>query len=1084
MDRRKFCGRVYFVVIAICAFLSFSMAAFSQSTTGTILGTVKDQSGAVLPGVGITVLNLSTNQNRTAVTNERGDYNVPQIPIGQYSVTAELPGFKTEVRSRIEIQVDQRARIDFTLEVGQVSDKVLVTAEASLVQANDASVGTVVDNVQIQQLPLNSRDFEKLAYITPGVSPPQSGSSLSFRGGISIAGTNERGNNFTLDGTSNTTYNVFTYVYKPSVDEIQEFKVQPNAYDAEAGRGEGGQVTVTTKSGTNAFHGGVFEFLRNDAMDARNFFDVQKPPFKRNQFGGNIGGPIQKDKTFFFFNLEELKLRQHPTRTATVPTLAMRNGDFSGTGIIIKDPLTGQPFQGDFIPQDRLHQAGVKMMSLYPKPNLPGNTRNFVASPNSPDNSTQMSLRIDHTFSAKDTVFARYSRFWDLFLDAYNQQSGFSNLPGFGRLDLQHNHQTTLNWTHVFSPTLLNTFKAGFSRLRQNRTPEDGRDYVSFLGIPGPVIRDPSITGIPAIRPGGVEPIGNPSNLPQARVDQGYQYIDTLSWNRGAHGMKFGVDIARMQIFRDNFGDDRGTYTFAGQYSGNGVADMLLGLPNQVGRALGDSHNWWFQSQYMFFFQDDWKLTPRLTVNLGMRYENMFPWYDKFNRASNFDPATNAVELAGNPSPQRDYLRVETLDPTIAALSAQLKFVNLGTSYFYNKDNNNFMPRLGFAWDSRGDGKLLVRGGTGIFYTTLQTASSNGNNFPFRLSQTFTNVPLSNGVLPANAFTLTAPFAGTGSATINLTARAHNFEVGYVQKSSLGFQWEFMPNFVLDMNYTGSYSRKLDWSRNINQPLPGSGNVNLRRPYPGFGSISYDDPGGSANYNALESRVERRLSSGLLFVGAYTLSKVIDDTHYGGNGDGTQQDQRNRRAERGPASFDSRNRLVFSIVYELPVGHGHNLLGSSPALVDAFLGGWQISGIQTLQSGRPFTPGLIVAQSNTGSSSTDRPDRISSGVLPSSQRTVDHWFDTKAFVLPAMFTFGNSGHNILYGPGTNNLDLSLAKNFKLGEAREMQFRGEFFNFFNHANFDLPNANFGTPDFGKIFIAGTSRQVQLGLKFKF
>jgi hypothetical protein len=1082
MKNERVSERRGFVLVAILM-ISFATGAFSQSTTGTVLGTVKDQSAAVLPGVEISVVNLSTNQSRTAITNERGDYSIPQLSIGFYSVTASLPGFKTEVRSRIEIQVDQRAKIDFQLEVGQVSDKVMVTAEAPLVQANDASVGTVVDNIQIQQLPLNSRDFEKLAYITPGVSPPQSGSSLSFRGGISIAGTNERGNNFTLDGTTNTTYNVFTYVYKPSVDEIQEFKVQPSAYDAEAGRGEGGQVTVTTKSGTNDFHGGFFEFLRNDAMDARNFFDVQKPPYKRNQFGGNFGGPIRKDKTFFFYNLEELKLRQHPTRTATVPTLAMRNGDFSGLPTI-NDPLTGQPFFGNAIPGNRLHPAGVRMMSLFPQPNLPGSVRNFVASPNSPDNSTQMSLRIDHTFSAKDTVFARYSRYWDLFLDAYNQQSGFSNLPGFGRVDLQHNHQTMLNWTHVFSPTLLNTFKAGFSRLRQNRTPQDPENYVSFLGIPGPVVRDPSISGVPAIRPNGIEPIGNPSNLPQARVDQGYQFIDTLSWNKGSHGMKFGVDIGRMQIFRDNFGDDRGTYTFAGQYSGSGVADMLLGLPSQVGRAIGDSHNWWFQSQYMFFFQDDWKLTPRLTVNLGMRYENIFPWYDKFNRASNFNPATGVVELAGSPTPQREYLRVETLDPTVAAASAQLKFVDLGTKYFYNKDNNNFMPRLGFAWDARGTGKLLVRGGTGIFFTTLQTTSSNGNNFPFRLSQTFTNLPLSNGVLPPNAFTLTAPFAGTASATITLTARNHNFPVGYVQKYSMGVQWEFWNNYVLDLNYTGSYSRHLDWSRNINQPPPGPGNVNLRRPFPSFGSISYDDPGGSANYNALEARVERRLSQGLLFASAYTLSKVIDDTHYGGNGDGTQQDQNNRHAERGLASFDSRQRWVVSLVYDLPMGHGHDFLGSSPRVVDAVLGGWQLSGIQTLQSGRPFTPVLTIANSNTGSSSTDRPDRIGNGNL-SSSRDVDHWFDTSAFVSPPPFTFGNSGHNILFGPGINNLDISFGKNFRVGEARQLQFRGEFFNFFNRVNFDLPNANFGTPDFGKIFLtAGLSRQVQLGLKFKF
>ncbi|MBI4474529.1 MAG: carboxypeptidase regulatory-like domain-containing protein, partial [Acidobacteria bacterium] len=504
--------------------LLFSLSAFAQSTTGTIAGTVKDQSGAVLPGVDMTIVNLATNQTRSAITNERGDYTVPQLQIGLYSVTAALPGFKTEVRPRIELQVDQRARIDFTLEVGEMTERVTVIDEAPLVQSTSASLGSVVDNQKIQQLPLNSRDFEKLALLVPGATPPQPGSSLGFRGGITIGGANERGNNFTLDGISNTTHNVFTYVYKPSVDEIQEFKVQPNAYDAEAGRGEGGQVTVTTKSGSNAFHGTLFEFIRNDKLDARNFFEVRKSPFKRNQFGGNLGGPIRKDKTFFFINYEGLRLRQSETRTATVPTEAMRRGDFSAVSGGIRDPLTGQPFPGNVIPANRLHPIGVRMLNFYPQPNSTG-TRNFVSSPGSPDDSNQFTARIDHSFSPNDSAFARYSRYNDHFIDAFNQQSGFSNLPGFARDDTQHNHAATLSYTHLFGPNLLTTAKAGFSRLLQDRRTQDLTNYVPILGIPGLYVIDPGITGIPDIRPTGVEPIGNPSNLPQGRSDLHYQYV-------------------------------------------------------------------------------------------------------------------------------------------------------------------------------------------------------------------------------------------------------------------------------------------------------------------------------------------------------------------------------------------------------------------------------------------------------------------------------------------------------------------------------------------------------------------------------
>src|SRR5262249_9948709 len=425
-----------------------------------------------------------------------------------------------------------------------------------------------------------------------------------FRGGITISGANERGNNFTLDGISNTTHNVFTYVYKPSIDEIQEMKVQPNAYDAESGRGEGGQVTVTTKSGTNAFHATLFEFVRNQMFDARNFFDNQggpKPGFKRNQFGGNIGGPIFKNKTFFFINTEILRLVQSETRAATVPTDLMRNGNFSELlpTTVIRDPLTGNPFPGNIIPANRFHPAGVKMMSLYPTGVIAGTVaRNYTHSTPSPDNSSQTTIRLDHTFSSKDSAFVRYSRYFDRFIDAYNQQSGISNLPGFARDDTQRNHAATLSEVHVFGPTLINTFKAGFSRLLQDRRTQDLGDYVKYLGIPGPIVAPGAgITGVPDIRPTGVEPIGNPSNLPQGRSDLHYQYVDTLSITHGKHSMKVGADILRAQIFRRSWGNDRGTYRFDGRYSGFGPADMLLGLPNQTSRALGDSHSYLFETE-------------------------------------------------------------------------------------------------------------------------------------------------------------------------------------------------------------------------------------------------------------------------------------------------------------------------------------------------------------------------------------------------------------------------------------------------------------------------------------------------------
>jgi hypothetical protein len=1081
--------RLFELFGAVCLVFLLSVSGFAQSTTGTILGTVKDQSGAVLPGVEITVVNAGTNQSRATITNERGDYTAPQLAIGAYSVTASLPGFKTEVRQRIEIQVDQRARIDFTMEVGQVNDKIMVTEEAPLVQTSSASLGSVVDNQKIQQLPLNSRDFEKLALLVPGATPPQPGSSLAFRGGITIGGANERGNNFTLDGISNTTHNVFTYVYKPSVDEIQEFKVQPNAYDAEAGRGEGGQITVTTKSGSNAFHGTLFEFIRDDTMDARNFFDVQKAPFRRNQFGGNLGGPIEKNKTFFFFNYEGLRLRQTDTRTATVPTDAMRNGDFSAVAGGVRDPLTGTNFPNNVIPADRISPIGRKMLEFWPAPNRPtqpNDPRNYVASPISPDDSNQITARVDRTLSTKDNIFVRYSIYKDHFLDAYNQQSGISNLPGYARDDFQKNQAATISYTRVFSPNLLTTGKAGLSRLLQDRRTQDKTNYVPILGIPGLYIADEGITGVPDIRANGIERVGNPSNLPQGRSDMHYQYVNTTNWTKGDHSMKFGMDYARMQIFRRSWGNDRGVYNFDGRYSGQGVGDLLLGFPASSGRALGDSHAYLLERQWMFFYQDDWKVSPHLTLNLGLRYEWITPWWEKFNRMASYNAETGNFEIAGDPSQQREYLRAESLDPQLAQISAGLKFVDVGDKYLYNPDRNNFMPRIGFAWDPKGQGKFLVRGGVGTFYVTLTTAQNLSGTYPFRISQTFNNTtpPANTRIMPANTFSISNPFSGTISATINTESWQKDFQVGYVQKFSLGTQWEFLPNFVLDMDYSGSLTRKMWTTYNINSPLPGAGNVAMRRPIAGYGTISRTESSGTQSYNALETRLERRFSHGMTFINSYTWQKVLGTTVFGGDGASGYQDPRNMKANKGPESFDVRHRDTFSVVWELPVGNGRRFLGSASGVVDALLGGWQLSGIQTIQAGRPFTVVMSTDNSNTGLGS-DRPNRIADGNLPQSERTIDRYFDINAFEAPAAFTFGNAGTGILYGPRYVNTDLSLNKNMKVKESAQLQVRAEFFNLLNHPTFDLPNRTFGNPQFGKVFRAlPTQRNIQLGARFKF
>lgn len=897
------------VVVSIATIAS---VCFGQASTGVVFGNITDPSGAVLPGVEIKLLNLSTNQNRSTVSNERGEYNFATVPIGSYSVTASLPGFKSGVRSRIELQVDQRARIDFAMEVGEVTEHITVTEQAPLVQATSASLGSVVDNQKIQELPLNSRDFQKLALLVPGASPSQSGGSNAFRGGMILAGTHERSNHYTFDGISLTSGNVFTYSYKPSVDEIQEFKVQPNSFDAEAGRGEGGQIIVTSKSGSNAFHGGLFEFIRNDKLDAHNFFDAPgaaKPPLKRSQFGGNLGGRIFKDRTFFFINYEGLRRREAETRTATVPTEAMHRGDFSALSARIRDPQTGLPFPGNVIPANRIHPLGAVMMTLYPLPNSPGTTRNYTSSPKTTEDNNQYTARLDHSFSAKDTAFARYSRYNNHWVDAFNIYSGISNLP-YPRDDVQHNHAATISHTHIFTANVINTARAGLSRLRQGREASGAPNYrevQAALPIPGIFNRDDRLKGYPPIRPTGVDPIGY-SPL-ENRSDMHYQYVDTLSWNKGSHSMKFGVDYARQQIFRLGAGTEVGDYRFSGIYTGNGVADMLLGIPNSAGRTLGDSKGYYFENQTMFFFQDDWRVTSRLTLNLGARYENESVWWEKFGRMANYDPNTRTIEITGTAIPKREYLRSDTQDASLAAISASLKFADLNTKYLYPGDPNNIAPRIGFAWDAFGASKMIVRGGAGVFFANRPNDWGLGvGNFPFRTSETFNNVQpnAATGITPGSAFTLSAPFGGVAASVVNIAARAKDFKLGYVTKYSLGIQWQFLSNTVLDLDYMGSLSRHLYTSFNINQPPPGPTSIASRRPFPVLGSITLTDSSATSSYNSLRTRVERRFSDGLTFINAYTWSKVIDTSSAVGGGDGEAgyQSPYDRKSYRVPAAFD------------------------------------------------------------------------------------------------------------------------------------------------------------------------------------
>ena len=559
-------------------------------------------------------------------------------------MTAERAGFQKLIRRELELQVDQRAGLDLALKAGQITETVEVNAEASPLQTESASIGTVIDQAKIVRLPLNGREFQQLALLVPGAVPAAQGSSLSFRGGFNVNGARESSNQFLLDGVDNHNSSANQFTFRPSVDMIQEFKVQTNSYSAEFGRGAGAQVNIITKSGTNKYHGNVFEFRRNSRFDAKNFFDLPgtTTPFKRNQFGGTFGGPLPflhfgeggrvfdsgKDSTFFFFSYEGLRLRQGVTRGAAVPTAAFKNGDFSAllnllTPIRILDPATRQPFAGNIIPANRISPIGRAVAGYFPAPNNASDpVRNLISTLSRPQDADQYSIRVDHRFTETANVFFRYSVNEDQQIDVFDTLVGTinTNLPGFGRNDNQLTKSLSFSYTQIINSKTVNEFRIGYNFLRQIRAPENKTDFVSALGLTG-LASDPRTFGFPAFRVTGFDPLGNNVQLPQERTDTTLQFVDNISLQRGAHTIKAGLDLRPFRSENFNPGSSRGDFRFTGLYTNYGLADLLLGLIAQDTRGVGSAERVRLQNSYGFYVQDDWKVSRRLTFNLGLRYE-------------------------------------------------------------------------------------------------------------------------------------------------------------------------------------------------------------------------------------------------------------------------------------------------------------------------------------------------------------------------------------------------------------------------------------------------------------------------------
>lgn len=1104
----------------LCLLLLGVQSLFSQADTGRITGTVSDATGAVVPGVRVTIVAVETNRTQTFVTDNMGRYSSGPLRVGAYRVEAQATGFKHLVRDASSLQVQETAVVNLQLELGELSQEVRVTAAESLVQTTDASQGQVIDERRVADLPLNGRDYLQLSLLSEGaLGPPGQGRSAtgtndgigSRAGGFSAGGQRTTDNNYLLDGFNNNTDDTSfdtnqAEAIKPSVDAIREFKVQTNAYSAEFGRAGGGVVNVTLKSGSNAFHGTAYDFLRNEKLDARNFFDpAKKPPFKRNDYGFTVGGPAIKDKAFFFFSYEKLARRESSTVNNTIPTVQMRRGDFSALAAPIYDPQTydpvtrtRQPFPNNIIPPGRIDPVAKQLIDFYPAPQNDRPSQNFIFNPPNREDVRRINTREDYQASQNHQI----SWMFNSQSDAIPASTSLPP-PAFGgntrETDVQ-SYATGLTWTAVVSPALVTTTKLGWSKdeFLINFSPEALAlgDVAAKIGLKTP----PSGLGVtyPTISVSGFTSLGAGNFLPVWSNGQNRQVKNDTNWMRGTHTIKFGVDAQWIQTNNVNARSLGGSFTFSGRYTGNSltatggspVADFLLGAV--------DSSNFSSTTRiearaslFGGYFQDDWKVTPRFTFNLGVRYDYLRPYQDKYNKLANFDidtdPQHPALVLAGQ----------------------------VGNSNFVSSDVNNFQPRIGLAYQVIPE-KFVVRAGYGVYFPLARfspfgDSSSIVVNPPYNVAVATS----SDGITPASLLRNGIPadqLALQNAQSVSLASLQRNPAYGYSQQWNLNVQHQLARNWMFQVGYFGAKGTHLVnlVDANYVESL-GPGNINQRRRFksifvpltvPGqagpvsgvvvspLGQVLRQEYSGNTSFHSLQSKVEHRFSGGFTVLASWIWSKGIGDIRGGsptGQAPGSgYQNPANLRAERGPLDTQLAHAFVLSEIWDVPYGRGSRFGSHLHPVLDTFLGGWSLGGIVTLTTGRPFN--ITVSGDPANSGQTNRPDLVGDPEAVPGGSSVAQFFNTAAFQANKPFTYGNLGRNALIGPGFSNVDSSLMKRAVLFKAADqpldLQFRWEFFNIFNHPNFGFPGTTLGTPTFGQLTSASPGRKMQVGLKLIF
>lgn len=1134
----------------------------AQSPQGTITGTITDPQGARVPGVEVVALRVETNQKYTGISSDDGTYVIPALPIGQYQLTATLTGFSTFKQSGIVLEVGQRMRLDIALKVGQVTETVEVTGEVSRIQTESSSAGTTVEQKRIENLPLNGRHILDLVKLIPGVQPAnratdgfaqvdnQSFSQISFNGGPTY------GNQIYLDGGMNTAPVHSELSVVPILDTVEEFKVMTNALPAEFGQSNGGVVNIVTRGGTKALHGSLYEFVRNDIMDARNAFVTSadpitgryKPVVRYNQYGGTVGGPVLiphiydgRDKTFFYVGYEQWKYRTANISRGTVPTQAERNGDFSnsrdGTGKVIPiyNPLTTRAnpngsgyvrdlFPNNIVPKNLMDPVALKVLTYLPMPNVAANNpytndNNYLSLESYPTNQDDLSIRIDHNFSDKNKLFGRFSDNRN-FRQTKNWNMGMADMDA--RTDQRNNYNGLIAHTFVFSPTVVNEFRANITRQSLDFIhPSFDQGWPAKLGFPAIIPQD----AFPPVQIDGVMPsIGSNRGgfAGGYRKHHTVQFTDSVTFIRGSHTFKAGIDQRWIRLNFTNRSNPSGNFTFGATLTTNpqspagtgiGMATFLMGEVSSG--SLGIRPQWAFHSwSHGSYLQDDWKVTKRLTLNLGVRYDLASGPVERWNRSSNFDPfqANSATNMPG-----------------VLLYAGVTK-----DRHFSNPPNNNFAPRIGFAYNITGDGKTAIHGGYAIIYGAIEngdTAYDSANSLGFSIDTPF----VAAGGGPFKAFKLSEgptsinqPLGAKGGPSA-FRGQSVNFQqtaegTPYVQQWNLTLQRELPGRWVVSAGYAGNrgvhlyganynmnqidpkyYSMGLKLQDQVTNPYYGqiatgalSGKTvaqsQLLLPYPDYISVNtFSTHGNASTYHAFQFTAEKRFSQGFSALVSYNNSKLINEapSSNAGNssvdGNNWRVGRLDRRGERGLDSNDIPHRLVISAVYELPFGPGKTWL--KEGIGGAIIGGWQVNAIYSYQSGNP----LLIRGSNNFTG-INRPNLVGNPTLPGNQRTVARWFNTDAFANPASWTIGNVGRTMpnTRGPEYKNVDMSIFRNIRITERFKLEFRAEAFNALNQVVLNNPNTGFSpnsagvntNANFGRITASGNARRLQLGLRLVF